>query len=226
MGIEIWREKMVKSRGSMKEYNSTTSYPKLLSYIVLSVGFLAFFITFASWVLSSQPIGVAVRSYFYGVDDHVSASDSPVVWIKNKPDDQAQVLSTPGVNVTAPGAQGNPDDQPSAFGGNVTVPEVERDEKKQNSDSSSEEKGGIGSDLPGNTDSALDLELPSSNTSSSREYKADGSVDSGVPSKVNSIGGACSRGRAYSRDDACSRSGACSRDDTCSKGGVTKLSKL
>ncbi|XP_010671971.2 protein YLS7 [Beta vulgaris subsp. vulgaris] len=54
--------------GSSKDYASTSNYPRALSSIIISVGLLAVFITFASWILLSYPIGTVVQSYFYGVD--------------------------------------------------------------------------------------------------------------------------------------------------------------
>ncbi|KAJ7975577.1 Protein trichome birefringence-like [Quillaja saponaria] len=44
-------------------------YPRHLSLIVVSVGGLASFLIFASWVLLSYPIGSTLRGYFYGVDN-------------------------------------------------------------------------------------------------------------------------------------------------------------
>lgn len=61
-----------------KDNSSASSYPRSLSSIIVSVGLLAVFITFASWVLLSYPIGTAVRNYFYGVNGigDLSSSDS------------------------------------------------------------------------------------------------------------------------------------------------------
>lgn len=47
---------------------SMNAYPKTLSWIAYSVLGLALFLTFASWVLVSYPIGSTVRGYFYGID--------------------------------------------------------------------------------------------------------------------------------------------------------------
>ncbi|XP_061997274.1 protein trichome birefringence-like 18 isoform X1 [Rosa rugosa] len=47
---------------------SMNQYPKTVSWIAVSVGGLAMFLLFASWVLVSFPIGSTVRGYFYGVD--------------------------------------------------------------------------------------------------------------------------------------------------------------
>ncbi|GAB2300149.1 Protein yls7 [Dionaea muscipula] len=143
--------------GSMKDYHSTSSYPKLLSSIVLSVGILAFFITFASWVLSTEPIGAAVRSYFYGVD-HIKDYDSPIVLVRNKTNHLPS--------------------NSSIFLGNETSPEIQHDEKKLGSDSSSKETGSVNTVLPENTDSVHDGDLPTTSSSGSRENNAGGSVDS------------------------------------------------
>lgn len=53
---------------SPKGSNSMNQYPKPLSRIAVSVGGLAMFLLFASWVLVSFPIGSTVSGYFYGVD--------------------------------------------------------------------------------------------------------------------------------------------------------------
>lgn len=53
---------------SPKGSNSMNQYPKTLSRIAVSVGGLAMFLLFASWVLVSFPIGSTVSGYFYGVD--------------------------------------------------------------------------------------------------------------------------------------------------------------
>ncbi|XP_021722761.1 LOW QUALITY PROTEIN: protein YLS7-like [Chenopodium quinoa] len=53
---------------SHKDYGSASNYPRALSSIIISVGLLAVFITLASWILLSFPVGTVVRSYFYGVD--------------------------------------------------------------------------------------------------------------------------------------------------------------
>lgn len=45
-----------------------SSNPRPLSWIVVSVGILAVFLIYASWVLVSYPIGATVHGYFYGVD--------------------------------------------------------------------------------------------------------------------------------------------------------------
>lgn len=62
---------------SLKDYASTSNYPRALSSIIVSVGLLAAFITLASWILLSYPVGTVVRSYFYGVDQ-TSDMDLPM----------------------------------------------------------------------------------------------------------------------------------------------------
>lgn len=47
---------------------SAMTYPKSLTSIVVSVGGLALFLIMASTLLVSQPIGSAIRSYFYTVN--------------------------------------------------------------------------------------------------------------------------------------------------------------
>lgn len=54
--------------GSPKGSNLMNHYPKTLSRIAVSVGGLAMFLLFASWVLVSFPIGSTVSGYFYGID--------------------------------------------------------------------------------------------------------------------------------------------------------------
>ncbi|KAG5078355.1 hypothetical protein AAZX31_20G198200 [Glycine max] len=44
-----------------------SSHPRPLSWIVVMVGALAFFLIYASWVLVSSPIGATVQGYFYSV---------------------------------------------------------------------------------------------------------------------------------------------------------------
>ncbi|CAO2821058.1 unnamed protein product [Amaranthus hypochondriacus] len=56
------------SIASSKDYAFTSNLPRALSSIITSVGLLVVFVTLASWVLLSYPIGTVVRSYFYGVD--------------------------------------------------------------------------------------------------------------------------------------------------------------
>lgn len=53
---------------SPKHSFSMNAYPKTLSWIAYSVLGLALFLTLASWVLVSYPIGPTVRGYFYGID--------------------------------------------------------------------------------------------------------------------------------------------------------------
>ncbi|KAM1069948.1 hypothetical protein ACFX13_001850 [Malus domestica] len=62
---------------------SMTSYPKGLSWIVVSGVALALFLLFASWVLVTYPIGSTVSWYFYGVDgmqklDYSSSIGNPM----------------------------------------------------------------------------------------------------------------------------------------------------
>ncbi|KAL8154374.1 hypothetical protein V2J09_012134 [Rumex salicifolius] len=60
----------------LKDNSNSSSYPRSLSSIIVSVGLLALFITFASWVLLSYPISTAVKSYFYGVNGIADLSSS------------------------------------------------------------------------------------------------------------------------------------------------------
>ena len=53
---------------SPKYSSRMAAYPRSVTWIVVSVGGLAFFLIFASWILISYPIGSTVRLYFYGVD--------------------------------------------------------------------------------------------------------------------------------------------------------------
>lgn len=53
---------------SPKGSSRMAAYPRSVTWIVVSVGGLAFFLIFASWILISYPIGSTVRLYFYGVD--------------------------------------------------------------------------------------------------------------------------------------------------------------
>ncbi|VFQ80568.1 unnamed protein product [Cuscuta campestris] len=53
---------------------ATTTYPKTLTSIVASVGGLAVFLFLASFLLSSGPIGSAVRGYYYGADNSMKDS--------------------------------------------------------------------------------------------------------------------------------------------------------
>lgn len=64
---------------SPKVSPTMTVYPRTLARIVVTVGGLAFFLIFASWILVSHPIGSTVRGYFYGVDnsEKVDWSTSP-----------------------------------------------------------------------------------------------------------------------------------------------------
>ncbi|KAL2920531.1 Protein trichome birefringence-like 18 [Bienertia sinuspersici] len=62
---------------STKDHASASNYPRPLSSIIISVGLLALFITLASWILLSYPVGTVVRSYFYGVDQ-TSQVDFPM----------------------------------------------------------------------------------------------------------------------------------------------------
>ena len=47
----------------------SNNHPRALSSITVSIGLLAVFITVASWIFLSYPIGSVVRSYFYGVEN-------------------------------------------------------------------------------------------------------------------------------------------------------------
>ncbi|KAF3433105.1 hypothetical protein FNV43_RR24207 [Rhamnella rubrinervis] len=53
---------------SPKHSFSMNAYPKTLSWIAYSILGLALFLTLASWVLVSYPIGPTVRGYFYAID--------------------------------------------------------------------------------------------------------------------------------------------------------------
>ncbi|GMH19009.1 hypothetical protein Nepgr_020850 [Nepenthes gracilis] len=61
----------------MKVNHFIPAYPRPFSSIIISLGLLAVFITFASWVLLSYPIGTAVRNYFYGID-YMEESNTPI----------------------------------------------------------------------------------------------------------------------------------------------------
>ncbi|KAJ1431353.1 PMR5 N-terminal domain [Sesbania bispinosa] len=52
------------SKGSPK----VSSHPRPLSWIVVSVGVLAVFLTLASWIIVSYPIGSTVHGYFHGAE--------------------------------------------------------------------------------------------------------------------------------------------------------------
>lgn len=54
---------------TLKGSPRTSSHPRPLSWIVISVAALAFFLIYASWVLVSSPIGATVQGYFYSVDN-------------------------------------------------------------------------------------------------------------------------------------------------------------
>lgn len=56
-----------------------SAFPQKLSSIVVSVGGLALFLIFASWLLISHPIGSTVSGYFYNVD-HATKSGSSIPW--------------------------------------------------------------------------------------------------------------------------------------------------
>lgn len=47
-----------------KGSNTMNAYPRTISRIVVSVGGMAFFLVFASWILLSHPIGSTFRGYF------------------------------------------------------------------------------------------------------------------------------------------------------------------
>ncbi|KAK9705329.1 hypothetical protein RND81_07G048800 [Saponaria officinalis] len=51
-----------------KDNSSNSSYPRALSSIMVSFALLAIFISLASWILLSHPVGSIVRSYFNEVD--------------------------------------------------------------------------------------------------------------------------------------------------------------
>jgi hypothetical protein len=53
---------------TQKGSNIMTAYPRSVSWIGISVGGMAFFLMFASWILVSYPIGSTVRGYFYGLE--------------------------------------------------------------------------------------------------------------------------------------------------------------
>ncbi|KAJ1379493.1 PMR5 N-terminal domain [Sesbania bispinosa] len=57
-----------------------SSHPRPLSWIVASVGALAVFLIYASWVLISSPIGATVHGYFYGLgsSEKLDLSVSPI----------------------------------------------------------------------------------------------------------------------------------------------------
>ncbi|XP_044468421.1 protein YLS7-like isoform X2 [Mangifera indica] len=54
----------------------TALYPRTLSSIAISVGGLAMFLVFASWLLVSYPAGSTVHVYFYGFEKRVDVSQS------------------------------------------------------------------------------------------------------------------------------------------------------
>ncbi|KAL9240399.1 hypothetical protein vseg_014624 [Gypsophila vaccaria] len=62
-----------------KEKSSNSNYPRALSSIIISFGLLAVFVSLASWVLLSHPIGSVVPSYFNEVD-LTSGLGSVVSW--------------------------------------------------------------------------------------------------------------------------------------------------
>ncbi|KAH9619768.1 hypothetical protein KSS87_018069, partial [Heliosperma pusillum] len=66
---------------SSKDYSTVSTYPRALSSIIISVGLLAVFITLASWILLSNPIGDVVRSYF---NEQTRGLDSPVSWTEGR----------------------------------------------------------------------------------------------------------------------------------------------
>ncbi|KAL9237089.1 hypothetical protein vseg_011677 [Gypsophila vaccaria] len=67
-----------------KDNSSMSNYPRALSSIILSVGLLAVFITLASWILLSHPIGNVVQTYFNDVSQ-TNDGEADVV-VSKKPD--------------------------------------------------------------------------------------------------------------------------------------------
>ncbi|XP_074319611.1 protein YLS7-like [Silene latifolia] len=69
---------------SSKDNSTVSNYPRALSSIIISVGLLAVFVSLASWILLSNPIGDVVRNYFNdvahtrGLDSSVSLSEERV----------------------------------------------------------------------------------------------------------------------------------------------------
>lgn len=53
---------------SPKGFSTISAFPRTLSSIAVSVGGLAMFLIFASWLLISYPVGSTVSGYFYEVD--------------------------------------------------------------------------------------------------------------------------------------------------------------
>ena len=66
---------------SPKYSSRMAAYPRSVTWIVVSVGGLAFFLIFASWILISYPIGSTVRLYFYGVGCHFSSFTSDFIYL-------------------------------------------------------------------------------------------------------------------------------------------------
>ncbi|GAB4832568.1 Protein yls7 [Ancistrocladus abbreviatus] len=163
----------------MKDYHPISSYLRPLSSIIISVGLLAIFITFASWVLLSYPIGDAVRSYFYGADG-MKNSDSPIIW------EDSSVSEVYGEVKTDMVDRNTSFSKTSKIAGNGSAHDSQIDEEKDllrtgkikpklASDSSSDEGRTRSVDLSENQESH---DLPTSSVSGSNESSA-GSVDSG-----------------------------------------------
>ncbi|GAB4832557.1 Protein yls7, variant 2 [Ancistrocladus abbreviatus] len=164
--------------GYMKDYHPISSYPRPLFSIIISVGLLAIFITFASWVLLSYPIGDAVRSYFYGADG-MKNSDSPIIWEDSSASEVYGQVKTDMVD------RNTSFSKTSKIAGNGSAHDSQIDEEdllrtgkiktKLASYSSSDEGRTRSVDLSENQESH---DLPTSSVSGSNESSA-GSVDSG-----------------------------------------------
>ncbi|GAB4828061.1 Protein yls7 [Ancistrocladus abbreviatus] len=142
----------------MKDYHSVSSYPRPLSSIIISVGLLAIFLTFASWVLLSYPIGDAVRNYFYG-EDHMKSLHVPIIWENSSVSGVDGELKAGSVN------RNTPFGETSILVGNGSSHETDGDKKKdlENKDQAEPE---LASDSSSKVDGELKTDSVNKNTPS------------------------------------------------------------
>lgn len=168
----------------MKDYSTMSNYPRALSSILISVGLLAVFITLASWILLSHPIGTVVQSYFYGVDnagdldvpvplgsasaDNVQydrRSDLPTITELQKPEGASELDQ----NVKT---EDNQKSNLTASSGNVTVPAHSNPQDRGSEDSTlsqvrdSMESGSNDTTPSGSLESNVSLSSESSDSAS------------------------------------------------------------
>lgn len=83
-----------------------SNHPRALSSITLSIGLLAVFITVASWILLSYPIGSVVWNYFYWVEN-TGELDLPVNLEAQVQTDESKFPKSEGAGEGKDGAKSN-----------------------------------------------------------------------------------------------------------------------